>query len=210
MWLWSLIFVHVYRYTMPTLVERLSWLFLGLGVEKQTMFAHPFPLGETVGSPAECLGLEAHKLWEVQWPEPHFDRCAEGRSRLQRFWLEWTCRSDKSHYQHKADGWHYPLSKEQEWDKFGYVVRDRPCFQISSSNPILLDFEMCFLHWIELKALGVARTKFDSVYMFKMDWWMLWKTIWRLRRRTCFLEVASHSNEIHVRFVRYALILEHQ
>eukprot|EP00439_Symbiodinium_sp_Y106_P004277 s10403_g1.t1 len=24
----------------------------------------------------------------------------------------------------KADGWHYPLTKEQEWDKYGYVVRD--------------------------------------------------------------------------------------
>ncbi len=41
-------------------------LAVNVRVEKQTMFAHPFPLGETAGSPAECLGLQAHKLREVQ------------------------------------------------------------------------------------------------------------------------------------------------
>ncbi|CAE7939009.1 unnamed protein product, partial [Symbiodinium necroappetens] len=30
----------------------------------------------------------------------------------------------------KADGWHYPLTKEQEWDKYGYVVRDQIRFSL--------------------------------------------------------------------------------
>mmetsp|Transcript_45182 Transcript_45182/g.55335 ORF Transcript_45182/g.55335 Transcript_45182/m.55335 type:complete len:165 (+) Transcript_45182:83-577(+) len=30
----------------------------------------------------------------------------------------------------KADGWHFPMSKEQEWDKFGYVVRDQIRFRL--------------------------------------------------------------------------------
>eukprot|EP00438_Fugacium_kawagutii_P035786 Skav200794 [mRNA] locus=scaffold370:64731:67615:+ [translate_table: standard] len=30
----------------------------------------------------------------------------------------------------KADGWHFAMSKEQEWDKFGYVVRDQIRFRL--------------------------------------------------------------------------------
>ena len=34
----------------------------------------------------------------------------------------------------KADGWHFPMSKEQEWDKFGYVVRDSSASSLPSSE----------------------------------------------------------------------------
>ncbi|CAE7218087.1 unnamed protein product [Symbiodinium pilosum] len=30
----------------------------------------------------------------------------------------------------KADGWHYPMTKEQEWDAYGYVVRDQIRFSL--------------------------------------------------------------------------------
>ena len=35
----------------------------------------------------------------------------------------------------EADGWHYPLTKEQEWDNYGYVVRDSRNSRVESGGP---------------------------------------------------------------------------
>ena len=81
---------------------------------------------------------EAQQLWAIQRPEPDSHRCSKGSSAdnftqlVHSFGREvW-----------KADGWHFPMSKEQEWDKFGYVVRDRFWFtlihcRLSDFNSVL-------------------------------------------------------------------------
>eukprot|EP00440_Ansanella_granifera_P032514 gb/GFBE01035278.1/.p1 GENE.gb/GFBE01035278.1/~~gb/GFBE01035278.1/.p1 ORF type:complete len:166 (+),score=55.21 gb/GFBE01035278.1/:1-498(+) len=37
----------------------------------------------------------------------------------------------------KADGWHYTLTKEEEWDKYGYVVRDQMRFCLHVKDGLL-------------------------------------------------------------------------
>ncbi len=37
----------------------------------------------------------------------------------------------------KADGWHYSMTKEQEWDKNGYVVRDQIRFCLHVKDGLL-------------------------------------------------------------------------
>eukprot|EP00931_Biecheleriopsis_adriatica_P106069 TRINITY_DN80583_c0_g1_i1.p1 TRINITY_DN80583_c0_g1~~TRINITY_DN80583_c0_g1_i1.p1 ORF type:complete len:188 (-),score=52.15 TRINITY_DN80583_c0_g1_i1:111-608(-) len=37
----------------------------------------------------------------------------------------------------KADGWHYTMTKEQEWDKYGYVVRDQTRFSLHVKDGLL-------------------------------------------------------------------------
>ncbi|CAJ1349723.1 unnamed protein product [Effrenium voratum] len=37
----------------------------------------------------------------------------------------------------KADGWHFPMTKDQEWDKYGYVVRDQIRFSLHVQDGLL-------------------------------------------------------------------------